>query len=66
MNIHCPHILLFVPLDCLNEVYSVYRSKACTPKSMKKGGTVDSDHTNADDQVFSSMIPSVESKYELL
>lgn len=51
--------------DHLNKVYSVYRSKACTPKSMKKEGTVDSDHTNADDQVFSSMILSLESKYEL-
>lgn len=51
--------------DHLNKVNSVNRSKACTPKSMKKEGTVDSDHTNADDQVFSSMILSLESKYEL-
>lgn len=51
--------------DHLNKVYSVYRSKACTPKSMKKEGTVDSDHTNADDQVISSMILTLESKYEL-
>lgn len=51
--------------DHLNKVNSVNRSKACTPKSMKKEGTVDSDHTNADDQVFSSLILSLVSKYEL-
>ncbi len=37
-----------------NQVYSVFRSKACTPNSMKKEGTVHTDHTNSDDQVFLS------------